>query len=115
MNTHILGVMYVLSVELLLQTISNGDVNIGKIRTSKIKNIARNIYTDYPDKITTNFDLNKLFLLSFVETDKVLLNKIAGYLVVLKKNDGQRHCYKRPLTRKEAKKLKRKWKYSRMK
>ena len=61
---------------------------MSNVRSRPIRNIARRVMEEYPDRVTTNFGLNKYLLQEVVEGgNKKLLNKVAGYLVVLKKNE----------------------------
>jgi len=61
---------------------------MGSIRPSYIKNIAEEIMKTHSHMITTNFDTNKIILDEIADTSsKKLRNRIAGYLVILKKNE----------------------------
>jgi small subunit ribosomal protein S17e len=63
---------------------------MGRIRQSSIKDAANLIMKNYPDKITTDFESNKQFLNENVEIySKKLRNRLAGYLVNLKKQAGK--------------------------
>ncbi|MEM0384782.1 MAG: hypothetical protein QXX49_04215 [Candidatus Caldarchaeum sp.] len=57
------------------------------MRTRKIKTLAREIRERNSDKITTSFEENKKLVRSVLEGrySKKLANRIAGYLVALKK------------------------------
>jgi len=63
---------------------------MGKVRQSYIKDIGNEIFERYPEKVTTNFELNKLLIeeISTPSTHR-LRNRIAGYLVTLKKNENK--------------------------
>lgn len=60
---------------------------MGKVRTRQIKTFAKEIYEDYSDKIAADFDTNKEVLQEFNIGSKRLRNRIAGYLVKLKKKE----------------------------
>ena len=85
---------------------------MGKVKSLHIKNTCRDIYRKYNESITTDFNTNKIFLKSIMECDDYYMNRLAGYLITLKKQRWRRHSYKRRLTRKEQKKLARKRKYA---
>lgn len=85
---------------------------MSKVRPGYIKNRAREIYQENPEKISTDFELNKIYLEDNYNMTRKIRNRMAGFLVVLKKTDDKRHTYKRRLSRKEMKKLKRKKKYA---
>ncbi|HDI02825.1 MAG TPA: 30S ribosomal protein S17e [Candidatus Aenigmarchaeota archaeon] len=57
---------------------------MGNIRTTFIKNLARELLEKYPENLTADFEKNKEFLKKVIES-KSLRNKIAGYVVKLKK------------------------------
>jgi len=54
----------------------------GRIRGKFIKNTAKRLVNDYPDKFSLNFSENKKALdeLNLID-DKPIRNKIAGYIV----------------------------------
>ncbi|MEM5778667.1 MAG: 30S ribosomal protein S17e [Candidatus Aenigmatarchaeota archaeon] len=55
---------------------------MGRIRSKWVKNLARNLVEQYPDKFSTKFEDNKKALneLKIVD-DKSTRNKIAGYVI----------------------------------
>ena len=54
---------------------------MGRIKTTWMKNIARELLNKYPDKFTGDFENNKKFLESLkIIEDKTVRNKVAGYL-----------------------------------
>ncbi len=57
---------------------------MGNIRTTFIKNLSEELVKKYPDELTADFEKNKGFLKKVIES-KSLRNKIAGYVVNLKK------------------------------
>ena len=63
---------------------------MGKVRQSYIKDTSERIFNEYPDRVTTNFELNKILVdeISDVSTHK-LRNRIAGMLVVIKKKENK--------------------------
>ncbi len=59
---------------------------MGRIKTSYVKNISRDLFEKHGDKFTIDFAKNKQFLKeNFVLTSRKLTNVIAGYLTKLKK------------------------------
>ncbi|HIQ49841.1 MAG TPA: 30S ribosomal protein S17e [Nanoarchaeota archaeon] len=59
---------------------------MGRIKTTMIKNLGKKLLKKYPDKFTTDFEHNKKVLkeLGIFESKKIR-NKVAGYIVRLKK------------------------------
>ena len=59
---------------------------MGRIRTTWIKNFARELVEKYPDRITKSFEDNKKLLneINILE-DKVIRNRVAGYAATLAK------------------------------
>jgi small subunit ribosomal protein S17e len=59
---------------------------LGRIRTKLVKAMAKQLIEHYPNKFSKDFSKNKKFLeeLNIVE-DKPVRNKIAGYIVKLKR------------------------------
>lgn len=58
---------------------------MGQIKTTYVKNLARDLVEKYPDKFTDSFEKNKKALEELVELEsKKVRNLIAGYLVRLK-------------------------------
>jgi small subunit ribosomal protein S17e len=64
-------------------------VNLGNVRSEKVKRVARELFDKYPNRFTTDFEENKKLLESLVSTpSKSLRNTVAGYitrLVILSK------------------------------
>jgi small subunit ribosomal protein S17e len=61
---------------------------MGKRRTSSVSRIAIKLIKDYPERFTTNYDENKKVLDELIYfPSKVLRNKVAGYIVRLKKGE----------------------------
>jgi small subunit ribosomal protein S17e len=59
---------------------------MGRSRNKFIKTLCNSILKEYPDKVTDNFELNKVLVEEITDvSSKKLRNKIAGYLVVEKK------------------------------
>jgi small subunit ribosomal protein S17e len=59
---------------------------MGRIKTTWIKNVGKELVEKFPDKFSEDFDVNKKFLESLkVIEDKSVRNKVAGYIVRLKK------------------------------
>lgn len=57
---------------------------MGKVRTEHVKRIARELIERFPDKFTTDFEVNKRVLESVAEIPTSRLkNKIAGYITRL--------------------------------
>jgi small subunit ribosomal protein S17e len=65
-------------------------MNLGNVRSEKVKKMARSLINRYPDKFTLDFEENKKLLALFISTpSKSLRNTIAGYitrLVVISKS-----------------------------
>ena len=59
---------------------------MGRIKTSQVKNVSKDIFEKYSDKLTTDFTKNKQFLKeNFTVSSTKLTNVISGYLTKLKK------------------------------
>ena len=59
---------------------------MGRIRTSNIKRLAFELAEMYSDSFTDNYETNKEFMSTLnLKVDKSVRNKIAGYIVVIKK------------------------------
>ncbi|MBS7615171.1 30S ribosomal protein S17e [Candidatus Bathyarchaeota archaeon] len=57
---------------------------MGNVRPEKVKKIARDLFTKYPNKFTTDFERNKEILKTIINTQsKSLRNTIAGYVTRL--------------------------------
>lgn len=54
---------------------------MGNVRSQKIKRIARELFSKYPDRLTADCDENKQVLASLIITpSKRFRNTIAGYI-----------------------------------
>ncbi|MEM2110339.1 MAG: 30S ribosomal protein S17e [Candidatus Bathyarchaeia archaeon] len=64
---------------------------MGNVRPEKVKRFARELLNRYPDKFTTDFEKNKLVIMSLarIPTTK-LRNNIAGYITRLTSHLQQR-------------------------
>lgn len=61
---------------------------MGRIKTSFIKHIARELFENHPGKFITDFEKNKLVVNEFVDIkSKKMRNIIAGYLTALKRQE----------------------------
>jgi small subunit ribosomal protein S17e len=61
---------------------------LGRIKTSFIKNVAKELFEKYGEKFTTDFEKNKEFIKEVCEIkSKRLRNMIAGYITSLKKRE----------------------------
>lgn len=59
---------------------------MGRIKTSYVKNISRELFDKHKDKFTRDFSKNKQFLKDNFELSSYkLTNVIAGYITKLKK------------------------------
>ena len=59
---------------------------MGRIKTSFVKRLGKDLYEAHGDKFTDNFDKNKKVLDEFIEVkSKKLRNILAGYMTNLKK------------------------------
>lgn len=56
---------------------------MGCIRTTPIKNMAKELIKKYPDKFSNEFGKNKQALIELNLLNKNLRNKVAGYIVKL--------------------------------
>ena len=60
------------------------------VRQGYIKNICKTIMKDFGDRVSTSYEQNKELLNELFDIQsKEYRNKIAGYLVVLKKKEGK--------------------------
>jgi len=70
-------------------------MDLGNIRSQKVKRIAKELLRRYPDKFTADFEDNKKLVASLVSTpSKSLRNTITGYitsLVVLSQSRTENH------------------------
>ena len=54
---------------------------MGKVRTERVKKVARELIRRYPGKFTTDFESNKKVVMSLTTVSSVKLrNRIAGYV-----------------------------------
>jgi small subunit ribosomal protein S17e len=61
---------------------------MGRIKTSFIKAVAKDLFEKHSDKFTTNFSKNKKLVKELADIkSKKLRNIIAGYLTRLKKQE----------------------------
>jgi len=59
---------------------------MGRIKTSFIKHIARDLFEKHPDKFSTDFEKNKEVMKDLIDIkSKRTRNVVAGYLTSLKK------------------------------
>jgi len=88
---------------------------MGRIRSDYIKLNAQRIYEALGPQVTTDFETNKQLLKKNVEISSVRLrNRLAGYLVTIKRNESRlimppRKDKKSRGKRKFVKKQNRKW------
>ncbi|MFQ6020783.1 MAG: 30S ribosomal protein S17e [Candidatus Aenigmatarchaeota archaeon] len=62
---------------------------MGRIRTKWVKNMAKELINRYPDRFDANFQNNKEMLNQLnIISDKSVRNKVAGYIVNLKKRES---------------------------
>ncbi|MEM1940712.1 MAG: hypothetical protein QXN23_07635 [Candidatus Caldarchaeum sp.] len=64
-----------------------GEAVLGKVRTRKVKTLAKTVNELYGARVSTSFEENKKLVREVLEGrfSKKLANRIAGYLVTLKK------------------------------
>ncbi len=62
---------------------------MGKVRTRKVKVLAREVLKAFPDRVSTDFESNKLLVGEVLvgRVSKKLRNKVAGYLTALAKKE----------------------------
>lgn len=54
---------------------------MGKVRTERVKKVARELLKRYPDKFTVDFEENKRIVETLTKGSSIKLrNKIAGYI-----------------------------------
>jgi small subunit ribosomal protein S17e len=59
---------------------------MGRIKTTQVKNIGKELFEKYGDKFTTDFTKNKQYLkANFEVSSPKLANVISGYITKLKK------------------------------
>lgn len=63
---------------------------MGRIKTSFIKHIAKNLVEKYPDKFSTEFEKNKELMgqVVFVKS-KRMRNTVAGYITAIKNQEKE--------------------------
>jgi len=61
---------------------------VGRIKTSFIKHIAKDLFEKHADKFTTDFEKNKEIVKQLIDIkSKRMRNIVAGYLTTLKKRE----------------------------
>jgi small subunit ribosomal protein S17e len=66
---------------------------LGKVRTEIVKRTARDMLQRYPDKFTTDFEVNKKVMSEVFELDqKRLRNRVAGYTTRLKRVEAAKNA-----------------------
>ena len=61
---------------------------MGRIKTSFVKNIAKDLFEKHSDKFTTDFSKNKKIMDQFIEIkSKKLKNSVTGYITSLKRQE----------------------------
>jgi ribosomal protein S17E len=65
------------------------EVSMGNIRCSSIKKACKDIYDMYPNRVTSDFDTNKKLVKEVTDANKMMVNRLAGYLVVLANKKGR--------------------------
>ena len=64
---------------------------MGRIKTSFTKNVGRTLLEKHPDKFSSNFEENKLFLKEVaIFESKRLRNIVAGYITGMKTKEKNR-------------------------
>jgi len=59
-------------------------MDLGNVRSEKVKRIARELFTRYPEKFTADFEENKKLIATLANIpSKKLRNTIAGYVTRL--------------------------------
>ena len=59
---------------------------MGKVRPNYIKNAGEEFMKLYSDIVTTDFEINKELVDEYTDvSSKILRNRLAGYLIILKK------------------------------
>ena len=75
-------------VGVLNDWLSERAISMGKRRTGSVSRIAVRLLNNYPKHFTNNYDENKKVLDELIYfPSKVLRNKVAGYIVRLKKGE----------------------------
>lgn len=68
------------------------DISMGKIRTDRIKRIAKELVAKYHKNLSTNFDDNKVLISKLTNVaSKRVRNRIAGYVtrIMVQIEDGK--------------------------
>jgi small subunit ribosomal protein S17e len=64
---------------------------MGRIKTSFIKNIAKDLYEKHADKFSIDFEKNKELLKGLVSFEsKRMKNVVAGYMTSLKRQESKK-------------------------
>lgn len=64
---------------------------MGKVRTHKVKQLAKELISIVPEKVGADFQANKELVKAFITTNasKKLINKVAGYLTALSRQGAE--------------------------
>jgi small subunit ribosomal protein S17e len=64
---------------------------LGRIKTRKVKRLAKEIFEKYNKEINENFEKNKALVKQVLEGDvpKKIINLVAGYLTILAKQKSE--------------------------
>lgn len=64
---------------------------MGKVKTGKVKRLAKEIFEKYSKEINENFEKNKALVRQVLEGEisKKIINLIAGYLTILAKQKSE--------------------------
>ncbi len=62
---------------------------MGRIKTRKVKVLAKEIIEKYPERVSADFELNKQIVGEVLvgQVSKKLRNQVAGYITRLKKSE----------------------------
>jgi small subunit ribosomal protein S17e len=64
---------------------------MGRIKTSFIKHIAKDLYEKHPGKLSTDFEKNKEALKGMISFEsKRMRNVVAGYMTSLKRQETKK-------------------------
>jgi len=66
-------------------------VKLGRIKTRKVKRLAKEIFEKYNKEINENFEKNKALVKQVLEggVPKKIVNLVAGYLTILAKQKSE--------------------------
>ena len=66
-------------------------VKLGRIKTRKVKRLAKEIFEKYNKEINENFEKNKALVKQVLEGNapKKIINLVAGYLTILAKQKSE--------------------------